>query len=87
MLSENDSVELAIYEGKGLCSIYEIDSKKMTGFSNKFQLDNIDFIEPSLNLFSFNNPFGACKKCEGFGDIIGIDKELSISTEGWRFSS
>ena len=73
-----DSIELAIYEGKGLCSIYEIDSKKMTGFSNKFQLDNIDFIEPSLNLFSFNNPFGACKNCEGFGDTIGIDMDLVI---------
>ena len=81
-----DSVELAIYEGKGLCSIYEIDSKKMTGFSNKFQLDNIDFIEPSLNLFSFNNPFGACKNCEGFGDTIGIDMDLVIPDKSLSIS-
>ena len=81
-----DSVELAIYEGKGLCSIYEIDSKKMTGFSNKFQLDNIDFIEPSLNLFSFNNPFGACKNCEGFGETIGIDMDLVIPDKSLSIS-
>ena len=81
-----DSIELAIYEGKGLCSIYEIDSKKMTGFSNKFQLDNIDFIEPSLNLFSFNNPFGACKNCEGFGDTIGIDMDLVIPDKSLSIS-
>ncbi len=81
-----DSVELAIYEGKGLCSIYEIDSEKMTGFSNKFQLDNIDFIEPSLNLFSFNNPFGACKNCEGFGETIGIDMDLVIPDKSLSIS-
>ena len=81
-----DSIELAIYEGKGLCSIYEIDSKKMTGFSNKFQLDNIDFIEPSLNLFSFNNPFGACKNCEGFGETIGIDMDLVIPDKSLSIS-
>ena len=82
-----DSIELAIYEGKGLCSIYEIDSKKMTGFSNKFQLDNIDFIEPSLNLFSFNNPFGACKNCEGFGETIGIDMDLVIPDKSLSISN
>ena len=81
-----DSIELAIYEGKGLCSIYEIDSKKMTGFSNKFQQDNIDFIEPSLNLFSFNNPFGACKNCEGFGETIGIDMDLVIPDKSLSIS-
>ena len=74
----SDSIELALYEGKGVCSIYEMDSKKTHDFSNKFQLDNIDFIEPSLNLFSFNNPFGACKNCEGFGETIGIDMDLVI---------
>ena len=58
----------------------------MTGFSNKFQLDNIDFIEPSLNLFSFNNPFGACKNCEGFGDTIGIDMDLVIPDKSLSIS-
>ncbi|HJN79083.1 MAG TPA: excinuclease ABC subunit A, partial [Flavobacteriaceae bacterium] len=74
----SDSIELALYEGKGFCSIYEIETKNTSSFSNKFQLDNIDFIEPSLNLFSFNNPFGACKNCEGFGETIGIDMDLVI---------
>ena len=67
-----------MYKRQGYCSIYDIDSKKIHDFSNKFELDNIDFIEPSLNLFSFNNPFGACKNCEGFGETIGIDMDLVI---------
>ena len=58
----------------------------MTSFSNKFQLDNIDFIEPSLNLFSFNNPFGACKNCEGFGETIGIDMDLVIPDKSLSIS-
>jgi excinuclease ABC subunit A len=45
-------------------------------FSNKFELDGITFEEPSVNLFTFNNPVGACKTCEGFGSVIGIDENL-----------
>jgi len=73
-----DSVELAFYEGKGICSIVNIETDKEIIFSNKFEADGINFIEPSVHLFSFNNPFGACKNCDGFGETIGIDEELVI---------
>ena len=73
-----DSVELSFYEGKGICSIYNLENNKETSFSNKFEADGIKFIEPSIHLFSFNNPFGACKNCDGFGETIGIDEELVI---------
>ncbi len=73
-----DSVELAFYEGKGNCSIFNLENDKETFFSNKFEADGIKFIEPSIHLFSFNNPFGACKNCDGFGETIGIDEELVI---------
>ena len=74
----SDSVELSFYEGNGSCSVYNVDLKSEIFFSNKYELDGIDFIEPSLHLFSFNNPFGACKNCDGFGETIGIDEELVI---------
>ncbi len=76
----SDSVQTAFYEGQGNCYVhYELDSKvKISQFSNKFELDGIQFEEPSVNFFTFNNPFGACKSCEGFGSIIGIDPELVI---------
>ena len=77
-----DSVELSFYEGKGICSIYNIENNKETSFSNKFEADGIKFIEPSVHLFSFNNPFGACKNCDGFGETIGIDEELVIPNKG-----
>jgi len=74
----SDSIELSFYEGKGNCSIYELDTFNEIYFSNKFELDGIIFLEPSIQLFSFNNPFGACKFCDGFGETIGIDEELVI---------
>ena len=55
-----------------------MENKKRKIFSNKFELDGIKFFEPSIHLFSFNNPLGACSKCEGFGDVIGIDPDLVI---------
>ena len=75
-----DSVQTAFYEGHGTCFIsYELDGKKQINeFSNKFNLDGIEFEEPSVNMFTFNNPYGACKTCEGFGNIIGIDEDLVI---------
>ncbi len=78
----SDSVELSFYEGKGICSIYNLENNKETSFSNKFEADGIKFIEPSIHLFSFNNPFGACKNCDGFGETIGIDEELVIPNKG-----
>lgn len=76
----SDSVETAFYEGDGKCfvRIFSDDGIKQESFSNKFELDGIRFEEPSENLFSFNNPYGACKRCEGFGSIIGIDEDLVV---------
>ena len=75
-----DSVEIAFFEGNGVCLVEsEKEGKKIIEkFSNKFEADGITFEEPSVNLFSFNNPYGACRLCEGFGSIIGIDENLVI---------
>ncbi|MBN2614061.1 MAG: excinuclease ABC subunit UvrA [Bacteroidales bacterium] len=75
-----DSVQTAFYEGKGELKIsYKPNGGQIVkDFSNKFELDGISFEEPSVNLFTFNNPYGACKRCEGFGTIIGIDERLVI---------
>ena len=72
----SDSVETAIYEGRGKCIIELLESKTFKEFNTKFEKDGIKFIKPDVNLFSFNNPYGACPNCEGYGDIIGIDPEL-----------
>lgn len=74
----SDAVELAFYEGNGEVQLLDIATQKTQVFSNKFEKDGISFIEPSVHLFSFNNPFGACPSCEGFGDLIGIDPELVV---------
>ncbi|MDY0342171.1 MAG: excinuclease ABC subunit UvrA [Lentimicrobium sp.] len=76
-----DSVQTAFYEGEGECFCrYEAPDGevKTESFSNRFEADGILFEEPSANLFSFNNPYGACKTCEGYGSIIGIDEDLVI---------
>ena len=75
-----DSVQTAFYEGEGTCYVdrYLDTGVVRSPFSNRFELDGITFEEPSANLFSFNNPYGACKTCEGFGSIIGIDEDLVI---------
>jgi len=73
-----DAIQTAFYEGHGKCFIYSIKNKNLKEFSNNFELDGITFLEPNIHLFSFNNPYGACNKCEGYGNIIGIDKDLVI---------
>ncbi len=76
-----DSVQTAFFEGHGECSLEIIQADGNTfsqSFSNRFELDGITFEEPGTQLFSFNNPYGACKRCEGFGSVIGIDEELVI---------
>ena len=73
-----DAIELAYYEGKGICSLLHLEDKRREVFSNKFELDGLTFLKPSVHLFSFNNPLGACPVCEGFGDVMGIDPELVI---------
>lgn len=71
-----DSVQTAFFEGKGDCFV-EHESKQ-TFFCDRFELDGVKFEEPTPNFFSFNNPYGACKRCEGYGNVIGIDEDLVI---------
>ncbi len=73
-----DSIESAFFEGQGECILYDFDTKKRHVFNNRFEADGMTFEEPSVNLFTFNNPVGACRTCEGFGSVIGIDPELVI---------
>jgi excinuclease ABC subunit A len=77
-----DSIQTAFFEGKGLCFIENLEDNKVTEFSNKFDLDGMSFLEPNTHLFSFNNPYGACPTCEGYGNVIGIDEELVIPNTG-----
>lgn len=71
-----ESIETAFYEGEGECFI-EIDGK-INSFSHRFEKDGMQFTEPSVNMFNFNSPIGACPKCEGYGKILGIDENLVI---------
>lgn len=82
-----DAVQTAFYEGKGVCYLQELgtsnselaeQTQKRLEFSTNFELDGITFLEPNIHLFSFNNPYGACPACEGYGNIIGIDEDLVI---------
>ena len=73
-----DAIELTFFEGNGNCIIEEVDTGNHKKFNNKFELDGQIFLEPNVHLFSFNNPYGACPKCEGYGDVIGIDEDLVI---------
>tara|TARA_B110000003_G_scaffold262613_1_gene285456 strand:- start:36713 stop:39505 length:2793 start_codon:yes stop_codon:yes gene_type:complete len=77
-----DSVQTAFFEGNGSCIIEELTDKTQTNFNNKFELDGILFHEPNPHLFSFNNPYGACPTCEGYGNVIGIDENLVIPNTG-----
>jgi|SRR5690625_1023806 len=77
-----DAVQEAFYEGKGEVFIEQIEDGSRRQFSNKFELDGIEFLEPNQHLFSFNNPYGACPKCEGYGDVIGLDEELVFPNTG-----
>jgi len=72
----SDSVQTAFFEGHGTC-IVKLDDETRT-FSDKFELDGIVFEEPNVNFFSFNNSYGACHTCEGFGSVLGIDEDLVI---------
>jgi len=72
------AVDTAFFEGKGTCFIESVDKGDRSAFSNKFELDGMVFPEPNVHLFSFNNPYGACPKCEGYGDVIGIDEDLVV---------
>src|SRR5687768_16322763 len=73
----SDSIQTAFFEGEGDCTVY-VEGKDKVTFSDRFELDGMQFTDPSINFFSFNNPFGACQTCEGFGKVIGIDEDLVI---------
>ena len=73
-----DAIETAFFEGLGTCIIESLTDKTQKTFNNKFELDGMVFLEPNAHLFSFNNPYGACPKCEGYGDVIGIDEDLVV---------
>ncbi|WP_396161984.1 excinuclease ABC subunit UvrA [Flavobacterium sp.] len=74
----SDAIQTAFYEGKGKCYLQEVDTNKRLEFSGNFELDGLTFLEPNIHLFSFNNPYGACPTCEGYGSIIGIDSDLVV---------
>lgn len=76
-----DSISLAFLEGHGDCSIILMKDFSKVDFSNRFELDGMEFQEPNEHFFTFNNPFGACKTCEGFGQVIGIDPDLVIPNQ------
>lgn len=73
-----DAVEMAFYEGKGELYIEKLSDNSIREFNNRFEADGMTFLEPNVHLFSFNNPYGACPNCEGYGDVIGIDEDLVI---------
>ncbi|MCL6266093.1 excinuclease ABC subunit UvrA [Flagellimonas myxillae] len=73
-----NAVDNAYFEGKGQCGIENLENGEIKTFSNQFELDGMKFLEPNVHLFSFNNPYGACPKCEGYGDVIGIDGDLVV---------
>jgi excinuclease ABC subunit A len=77
----SDSVQTAFFEGNGVC-VVNVQEHGQRTFSDKFELDGITFEEPSINLFSFNNPYGACRRCEGFGKVLGIDEDLVVPDKG-----
>ena len=78
----SDAIQTAFFEGNGVCIIQDISNNTLTEFNNKFELDGILFYEPNTHFFSFNNPYGACSTCEGYGDVVGIDEDLVIPNTG-----
>lgn len=76
-----DSIQIAFYEGNGTCYLKDVSTDKLSSFSNLFELDGQLFNEPNVHFFSFNNPFGACPTCEGFGKKVGIDPTLVVPNQ------
>ena len=77
-----DATQATFFEGKGTCFIENLNNHSLREFNNKFALDGLSFLEPNTHFFSFNNPYGACPKCEGYGNVIGIDEDLVIPNTG-----
>lgn len=75
-----DSINTAFYESEGDCIVDILDGKRQA-FNNRFELDGLLFLEPSHQLFNYNNPYGACKQCEGYGRILGVDPKKVIPND------
>ncbi len=75
-----DSIQTSFDESLGECIIQD-ENGKWKGFNNRFELDGIEFLAPSHQLFNYNNPYGACRKCEGYGKVLGIDEEKVIPND------
>ena len=73
-----DAVQIAFFEGEGVLYIENLSDNSIKEFNNRFEADGITFLIPNVHLFSFNNPYGACETCEGYGDVIGIDNDLVV---------
>ena len=77
-----ESVETAFFEGRGACIVQEVDTEGSVihnhSFSNRFEADGMSFEKPNPNFFSFNNPYGACPRCQGYGSVIGIDENIVV---------
>ncbi|MGY8932768.1 MAG: excinuclease ABC subunit UvrA [Flavobacteriales bacterium] len=73
-----DAVQIAFFEGKGVLYIENLSDNSIKEYNNRFEADGITFLTPNVHLFSFNNPYGACETCEGYGDVIGIDNDLVV---------
>lgn len=73
-----DACETAFWEGEGNCTVHFMESAESVEFNNRFELDGIKFEIPTKDFLSFNNPFGACRTCEGFGSVLGLDRDLVI---------
>ena len=73
-----DAIQTAFHEGKGQIYLQELSTNHRKSYNNKFELDGVSFLEPNPHLFTFNNPYGACPVCNGFGNIIGIDADLVV---------
>ncbi len=72
-----ESVQSAFFEGRGSCRVAVVGGAT-ADFSNRFEADGITFEKPNPNFFSFNNPYGACPTCQGYGSVIGIDENLVV---------
>ncbi|WP_333696468.1 excinuclease ABC subunit UvrA [Flavobacterium sp.] len=77
-----DAVQTAFFEGKGICVVQNASNTERYEFSINFELDGLNFLEPNIHLFSFNNPYGACPTCDGYGSVIGIDEDLVVPNTG-----
>jgi excinuclease ABC subunit A len=73
-----DAVQISFFEGKGVLYIENLSDNSIKEYNNRFEADGITFLTPNVHLFSFNNPYGACETCEGYGDVIGIDNDLVV---------